>query len=913
MIGLLAAASLAGRVGGAPNRPDWRWMTLETEHFAVHYPEPRGDAPVAAAGTAQRAAAIAEALWLPLGRASGFYPRQRIHIVLRDDGDALAGHSIPAWRQVVISVAPGPDLARARGRTDLLELVLAHELAHVFTHPRAARHAMPATVGPELGALGSVDAGPELVLGGSVRLSGNPPSGWSEGTAELAAEAAGVASWTPERDATIRIAALAGDLPTWTELQLAPEGDLWGEGERRYQAAYGWARASGPAWAAITDAARSGRGWRRALREAGGRRSYEAWVASATAIAGARIGALEVVEGTPTEGVPPEGAPATMAWWPRLSPDGRWRADQRGAWLGLTEVASGESRWMRAAPGGGYAFIPGSALAVAALERAPGALPRRYGWSRLFLVRLDDAREPVREIPGTERASAPAVSPDGSRLAWLRFADGTHRVVVADLDGGGARELDSPPGARLSGLSWAPDGSRLVTAAWWRGAQDLWEIPADGSPARRLTATPASEDDPWWAPDGGILFAADVAGIADILRLDPNGAVTRLTRVPGAAATPSLDPDGTLRYSGRDATGWRPYVLPSELWVGESVAWEPDPQARPASGEPSGIAPRPYSPLRATLPVSLVPLLRVDGAGYPGGETALRPRAGAWLSVTDAVEDHEARLLALLGRDLVVAGGYTFRGFGPDLSLDASHSERHPLGIAVDRGALAAAMPVVDGLTVRASADAATWRGLDADPGRGLYAAVGLSVEDRRVDAVVTATRGWTDAAWGRIEGGLQARLHPAGTPDDHRFELGGTAALVDRPMDPANALHAGGDHPWAWYTAALQSSTRFPGFAPYSLRGERLAIATGGWQIPVVHDRAVRLGPVIGTDLLVWVGGDVGDVWTLGSKPILRGDLVGDLRWKAALAGAPWDGMVRAAWAPGEEPRIYLSLGAGW
>ncbi|MYW71673.1 LpqB family beta-propeller domain-containing protein, partial [Pseudonocardia sp. SID8383] len=64
---------------------------------------------------------------------------------------------------------------------------------------------------------------------------------------------------------------------------------------------------------------------------------------------------------------------------------------------------------------------------------------------------------------------SPAVSPDGTRIAWISDRTGRPRVHVAALpadgpvDPDGARVLEAPgPHADVTALSWSPDGSRIA-------------------------------------------------------------------------------------------------------------------------------------------------------------------------------------------------------------------------------------------------------------------------------------------------------------------------------------------------------------------------------------------------------------------------------------------------------------------
>jgi hypothetical protein len=905
----LATVALAGRVGGEPNRPEWRWETLETTHFAIHYPEARDpEHPVAAAETALSVARIAERAWLDLAVASSWWPRTRIHIVLRDDGDALVGRAVPAWNLVTISVHPGDDLARARGTTDLLALVVVHELAHVFSHARASAIGRAATVGPEIGGVGWAGA---VGIGGAVRFAGGPPSGWSEGEAEWLAEQAGVAWPSAERSATLRVSALADDLPTWAEWTLPPEADLWGIGEQRYQAGYAFARERPEAFALAAEFAHRRwtpafeRPWRRGL----GERGADAWEAFGGRLA-LRARAWEEarapVEGAVLTAEPKPRADALVVWYPTTSPDGAWLGEQRGTWTGAFPAAGGDGVWVPG--GGGYAFVPGASALIASTTRRPHRPAREDGFRRLVRVDLTCGSHArcAAFLPGTERASDPAVSPDGTRLAWLRFHDGRNDVVLAGIDGSDPTVLAAPR-APLSGLSFSPAGDHLVTAAWVDGQQDLWEIAADGGPPRRLTDDGPNEVDPRWAPDGSIVFVAEVDGVTDVFRWR-DGEVRRLTRVTGAAATPSIDPTGALRYAAFDAFGWRARLLPAGDFLDTpEPAFAPTWALTAPAAPPPTVPAAPYRAVRALRPASLIPVLRIEPPAAPAPGT-VAPRGGAWLQVVDAVENVSVDGLFLLGADLLAAGSITWRGWRPDLTLDLSHAGRLPgrTPRALDRAAVSMDLPLYAGLSATLSG-----LGYRLDDTGGAWATAGLALDDRRFAGGAWVTGARTEQPWLRVDGRATAigRLGH----DDHRLTLGVEGAWTDRTVEAENRLFLGGDHPAAWLTAQLQGSSPFPALAAYEDTGDVLAVARAGWQVPLLADRAARLGPITGTDLFLFAGGDVGDTWAEGETPTPRAEAVGDLRWRSELAGAAWDGCARAAWSPGLEPRFYLSLGAGW
>ena len=110
--------------------------------------------------------------------------------------------------------------------------------------------------------------------------------------------------------------------------------------------------------------------------------------------------------------------------------------------------------------------------------------------------------------------TAPAISPDGKHLAFLRGDPGKFElhVVLTDIDGGGEKILTSLPAVSnntsLSVPAWSPDGKTLVVADWRSsGERFLYAIsPVDGS-SRSLYQTPNLVGRSVWMPDGsGLLF-----------------------------------------------------------------------------------------------------------------------------------------------------------------------------------------------------------------------------------------------------------------------------------------------------------------------------------------------------------------------------------------------------------------------
>jgi Tol biopolymer transport system component len=130
---------------------------------------------------------------------------------------------------------------------------------------------------------------------------------------------------------------------------------------------------------------------------------------------------------------------------------------------------------------------------------------------------------------------APAFSPDGRRIAFVRKVAAYDQVFVVNAQNGGELTQLTNDDADNRAPRWAPNGRYVVFASnrGWRKqephggtAQTTWNIYAiriDGTQLTQLSDGPTTSVQPFWAFDGFIYFTSNDAGNFDIWRIKPTG------------------------------------------------------------------------------------------------------------------------------------------------------------------------------------------------------------------------------------------------------------------------------------------------------------------------------------------------------------------------------------------------------
>jgi len=623
----LLAALTALAAGAAPAQlppPDAAWSTVETDHFAVHYPAELSEWSLATAGRLEAVHAAVTTL-------VGNEPGDRSDVLVHDPfglSNCLAGPGpvVVLWPN---PPDPGSTIGENRGWSEILAV---HEIAHVA-------HLEWPTRNPRdqwLWRLLPIPFRP--IAARTPRWAIEGYATWVEGRVTGSGRPHGV--WRP---AVLRQWAIEGRLPSYGALD---GSERFLGGAMAYLAGSAFLEwlvdRSGEEslvhlWRRLT--ARQRRSFDEAFAGVFGgppAELYDRFAAEVTARAievERRIDEAGRVEGEPFQRL------AGATGEPAVSPDGRHVAvvvnpprhpSRLVVWSTAPDSTTAAERAARERardpldipavewrprprepvatlwPAGGRGhraprFLPDGRILVLRLEGVDGG----RGRSDLFVW---DWREGgVRRV--TREAGLRAVDPlpGGEAAIGTRCAAGRCDVVRIDLATGSITtivrgELDRGVGRpRVS-----PDGETVVVA---RQVEGRWRLEAmDPSGARRRFVDPddgASRFDPAFLPDGGELVAtSDAGGILDLERIDlGTGEVEPWTRTTGAAVAPEPAPEGDVFFLVLRSRGWQLHRLSgtrprptsgveAEPALAPAVRVSPPPRDPLPAGPPPG--PRPY-------------------------------------------------------------------------------------------------------------------------------------------------------------------------------------------------------------------------------------------------------------------------------------------------------------------------------
>ena len=140
----------------------------------------------------------------------------------------------------------------------------------------------------------------------------------------------------------------------------------------------------------------------------------------------------------------------------------------------------------------------------------------------------DGSRAPAHaQITFTGTASAPAISQDGQRVAYIAAGEPERRALVRDLAGGDPVEIFRAP--ELGYPRWSPDDQQLLIWARGAGRKGVYVVSANGSAPREIAGDRYLA---CWSPDGTLIAVPHFMG-GEISLRNAQGAEQRLLSLDG--------------------------------------------------------------------------------------------------------------------------------------------------------------------------------------------------------------------------------------------------------------------------------------------------------------------------------------------------------------------------------------------
>lgn len=663
-----------------------QWLTIQTEHFVLHYPAGYEE-------IARQAAAMAEDIHPKAVEAVGYEPRGKTQIALTDSTDLANGFTRWSYfNGMKLYTAPFSDASMlgsgfARKYDSWLYSLILHEYIHVLHMDM--NYGVPAALRSVYGRLPIF-----------TNLNAMQTFAWIEGMAVYHEShlAKGGRSGDPLFEMFLRANVLDANLPEIDQIlgyydlkEWQPAGNVYLYGSALVEYI---AQTYGPETLQKINKTHAGQampslGWAiykvlgKSLNEVWGQ--CQDWLMEKHGATLARTESAGVVEG---ERVTYSGE-RTMG--PVYLPTGDgliYQASSRNSFTAL--------RWRDGQGQERKLFSPYGSLSARAATSADG---REIIYSEMYtnsserqtndLVSYDIRTGQKQRLTRGARAVDPALSPDGRSIAYIQIEPYDASLVLLDRETGEKRTIPLPE--EVDGLgepAFSPDGSRIAFTALRQGGwQDLAVINSDGTGLGWLTSDEAADFSPSWDPQGQyIYYSSDRSGIFDIYAYDlTDGSNFRLTRVRTGAFQPTVSPDGnSLVYTGYTSEGYDLYQLPMSkaLWSSAEVAVKEYAQNLPEAMKDIAVSEtKSYSPWPTLAPKYWLPQLNLttDEAYFlvqTSGEDALG-RDYYTLSAGWDISD---------GQPLVdLDYQHKYGEFGPVLNLGYSNLEESEFTLGLSR------------------------------------------------------------------------------------------------------------------------------------------------------------------------------------------------------------------------------------
>ena len=244
---------------------------------------------------------------------------------------------------------------------------------------------------------------------------------------------------------------------------------------------------------------------------------------------------------------------------PAWSPDGKWItfASNQGIWMMGADGSNQKQVFDSIIWDGEPCFNDDGSKIYFASEYVS---PIYSKFISIHVVDVDGSHR-VQLTNGADMRS-PAISPDGSTVAYISKLSGNYDIRTMDADGLNDVGLTDAPADEFE-LAWSPDGKSIV----YSSEGDIWTVDRAGIRIKQLTDDEFNNVDPFFSPDGSkIVFASDRSGNSDIWLMNSNGTgAFQLTLAVSEQKNPAWAPDGKkIMYVSNEDGNYNIWVMSLE-------------------------------------------------------------------------------------------------------------------------------------------------------------------------------------------------------------------------------------------------------------------------------------------------------------------------------------------------------------
>ncbi len=194
---------------------------------------------------------------------------------------------------------------------------------------------------------------------------------------------------------------------------------------------------------------------------------------------------------------------------------------------------------------------------------AVNAVTRDLSRSNILIIKESGIAVTLTE--GDSKNLRPAISPDGSKIAFYSDMSGNFDIYISSMDGEAIRNISLDDADNYL-PQWSPDSNRICYQSYDGEFSNIYIINSDGSAKFKLTQDGTENYGPVWSPEGDkIIYVSNEGGNYNIYSMVlENGIKQRLTHDQYYPNYLSFTPDGgkVLYTAGKiDSTIFEIYVL----------------------------------------------------------------------------------------------------------------------------------------------------------------------------------------------------------------------------------------------------------------------------------------------------------------------------------------------------------------